>query len=117
MYFKQKIGKYGEELAEAYLKLIDYKILERNFRCSRGEIDLIALDKDTIVFVEIKSRTNKEYGVPSESVNKKKLEHIYKTAGYFLYIRNIENRDTRIDVIEIYSEPEKCYINHLKQVV
>ncbi len=117
MYFKQRIGKYGEELAEAYLKLIGYKILEKNFRCSRGEIDIIALDNSQIVFIEIKLRTSKEYGQPSEAVTEKKLNRIYKTAEYFLHVRNLLNQNTRIDVVEIYSKPQKCYINHLKQVI
>lgn len=117
MYFKQEFGKNGEQLAEAYLNLIGYKILEKNFRCSRGEIDIIALDKKEIIFVEIKSRTNKEYGLPSEAVTEKKLEHIYKTAEYYLYIRNLLKQNTRIDVIEIFLEQDKCFINHLKQVV
>ncbi len=117
MYFKQEFGKHGEELAEAYLKTKGYRVLEKNFRCLRGEIDIIALEKEKIVFVEIKSRTSKEYGLPAESVTETKLKHIYKTAEYYLYIRNLEKQDTRIDVIEILFEQDRCMINHLKQVV
>lgn len=117
MYFKQEIGKNGETLAEAYLKLEGYKILEKNFNCLRGEIDIIAQDKSEIVFLEIKSRNSTEYGLPSEAVTEEKLKHIYKTAEYYLITKHLENKDVRIDVIEIYIEKNKCTINHLKQVV
>ena len=65
MYFKQKFGKNGEDLAEAYLKLINYKILEKNFRCFRGEIDLIALTGD-------KSKTWQKVWISSRSSNREK---------------------------------------------
>lgn len=117
MYFKQEIGKKGEELAEAYLKLIGYQIIEKNFQSKCGEIDIIASDKNKIVFIEIKARNNIKYGLPSEAVDKKKLKHIYKTAEYYMYIKKIENIETRIDAIEVYIETDKCTINHLKQII
>lgn len=115
--YTQKIGRFGEDEAEKYLKQKGYKILERNFSCKRGEIDIIALDKDEIVFVEIKARISLKYGLPSEAVTKYKLKHIYKTAEYYLYTRNLLNENTRIDVIEVYIQNKKIIINHLKQVV
>lgn len=115
--YTQKIGKFGENEAEKYLKQKGYKILERNFSCKRGEIDIIALDKGEIVFIEIKARASLKYGLPSESVTKYKLKHIYKTAEYYLYSRNLLNENTRIDVIEVYIKNNQVKINHLKQVV
>lgn len=117
MYFKQEIGKNGEALAEAYLLMKGYKILEKNFRCFRGEIDLIALDKSQIIFIEIKSRHGKKYGLAAEAVTEEKLKHICKTAEYYLVTKKLENQDVRIDVIEIYIGKDYCNINHLKQVV
>lgn len=117
MYRAHEIGKFGENEAVEYLKRQGYKILERNFSCRQGEIDIIALDKTEIVFIEIKARMSLKYGLPSEAVTKRKLEHIYKTAEYFLYGRNLENENARIDVIEIYIKNKKVMINHLKQVV
>lgn len=117
MYQKHIIGKFGEETAKRFLVNKGYKILDTNFYCKRGEIDIIALDKKEIVFIEIKSRTNKEFGLPSESVTSKKIEHILKAAEYYLYIRNLENQPTRIDVIEIYIHKTQIKINHLKQVI
>lgn len=115
--YTQKIGRFGEDEAEKYLKQEGYKILERNFNCKSGEIDIIALDKDEIVFIEIKARISLKYGLPSEAVTKYKLKHIYKTAQYYLYIRNLENERARIDVIEVYIKNKQVIINHLKQVV
>lgn len=117
MYFKQEIGRNGESLAEAYLRLLGYEILEKNFRCFRGEVDLIATDNSQIIFIEIKSRHSKEYGLASEAVTKEKLKHIYKTAEYYLVSKKLENNDVRIDVIEIYIGEDECYINYLKQVI
>lgn len=113
----QRVGRFGEDEAERYLKQKGYKILERNFSCKRGEIDIIALDKNEIVFIEIKARISLKYGLPSEAVTKYKLKHIYKTAEYYLYSRNLQNENTRIDVIEVYIQNRQVIINHLKQVV
>lgn len=115
--YTQKIGKFGEDEAVKYLEQKEYKILDRNFSCKRGEIDIIALDKDEIVFIEIKARISLKYGLPSEAVTKNKLKHIYKTAEYYLYTRNLLNENTRIDVIEVYIKNNQVIINHLKQVV
>lgn len=115
--YTQKIGKFGEDEAVKYLKQKGYKISDRNFSCKRGEIDIIALDKNEIVFIEIKARISLKYGLPSEAVTKNKLKHIYKTAEYYLYTRNLLNENTRIDVIEVYIKNNQVIINHLKQVV
>lgn len=117
MYKRHIIGKFGEAQVEKYLLKKNYTILNKNFRCNRGEIDIIALDKKQIVFIEVKSRTNTKYGLPSESVTKQKLKHIYKTAEYYLYLNKLEKENTRIDVIELYIENEKFIINHIKQVM
>lgn len=117
MYKNQKVGKFGEDVAVKYLKQNGYKILDRNFSCKRGELDIVALQKKQIVFIEIKARTSIEYGLPKEAVTKKKLEHIYKIAEYYLYTRNLEKEDTRIDVIEVYIKNGNFRINHLKQVM
>lgn len=117
MYFKQEIGKNGETLAEDYLKMKGYEILEKNFCCSRGEIDIIARKNKEIVFLEIKSRNSTKYGLPAEAVTEKKLKHICRTAEYYLILQQLKNQDVRIDVIEVYIEENRCIINHLKQVI
>lgn len=116
MYKRHALGKMGENMAVKYLERKGYKILERNFYCKRGEIDIIAMDKDYLVFIEIKTRASNEYGLPSESVTKRKIKHMIDTIQYFLYTRHLENENIRIDVIEIYTD-DRIKINHLKQVI
>ena len=77
----------------------------------------VALDGNYVVFVEIKSRTSTEYGLPSEAVTKTKINHMMKTAEYYLYIRHLENENVRFDVVEVYVKDEKYYINHIKQII
>lgn len=118
MYFKQEYGKEGEEIAAKYLQEDGYKIIERNFLCKRGEIDIIALKYEQIVFIEVKTRTSIKYGLPSEAVTKEKLKHLYRAAEYYLVTRNLYNKiDTRIDVIEVYKNKDNYKLNHLKQVI
>lgn len=112
------LGNVGETEVEQYLLKNNYKILDRNFQCNLGEIDIIALDKNKeIVFIEVKTRNNILYGYPAEAVTNKKLQHICNTAKYYLHIRNLEDEPIRIDVIEVYIQ-NNCYeINHIKQVI
>lgn len=117
MYYKQETGKSGEEIASEYLEQNGYIILERNFRCKQGEIDIIALDKEEIVFIEVKTRKNKHYGLASEAVNKQKKKHLMNSIKYYTYIRNLQDDFIRIDVIEIYIQNKKIKINHIKQAI
>ncbi len=119
MYKKHLIGVTGEELTCKYLTFNNYKIMERNFRCRQGEIDVIAFDEKSreLVFFEVKTRTNFNYGFPSEAVNKVKKKHIIECAKYYLYCKNMENAFVRIDVIEIVINKEKYKLNHLKGVI
>lgn len=118
MYKKQYIGKYGENFACDFLEKNGYKIIERNFSCSQGEIDIIAYDKkqNEIVFVEVKTRTNFNYGFPSESINKIKKKHMKKSVEYYIYKKNLYNYYLRFDVIEIVFQNQKYKLNHIKNV-
>lgn len=115
MYINKEIGELGEDIAVNYLKQIKYKILDRNFECRQGEIDIIALDKEELVFIEVKSRTSVKFGFPSEAVNKKKQKHIIQTIKYYLYTRNLMEKFIRIDVIEVYLMGNIYKVNHIKQ--
>ena len=117
MYIKQEIGKLGEDIAEHYLKQKGYKILDRNFECRQGELDIIATDKNEIVFIEVKTRTSNRYGYPSEAVNKIKQKHMLQTIKYYLYIRNLSDEFVRIDVIEVYIKDNVYKVNHIKQAL
>lgn len=117
MYQRHEIGKVGEDIAVEYLRKKGYIIIERNFNCKQGEIDIIAKDNNEIVFVEVKTRTNETYGKPKEAVDKTKKKHIYKSAEYYIYQKHVENRPVRIDVIEVYKKEEKYILNHIKQAI
>lgn len=117
MYKSHEIGKLGEDLACKYLQNKGYKILERNFEARQGEIDIIALDKSEIVFIEVKTRSNISYGKPAEAVNEIKQNHLIKTIEYYIYSRHLEDEFIRIDIIEIYLWKNKYRVNHIKQVI
>lgn len=93
-----------------------YKIIERNYRCRQGEIDIIAKDKNELVFIEVKTRSNLCFGRPREAVDNYKQNHIYKTAKYYLHNNKLENSYVRFDVIEIYLRKNKYKLSHLKNV-
>lgn len=104
----KKYGNDGEKLAEKYLKKHKYKIVEKNFTCSFGEIDIIAKEKDVLVFVEVKRRHNDDFGVPSQNVNYIKQNKIAKVAKYYMMTNNL-NDQARFDVVEIVGDK----INHI----
>ena len=116
MYINQEIGRLGEELATKYLEDFNYEIIEKNFRCRSGEIDIIAKDKEEYVFIEVKTRSYLCYGRPAEAVNRIKKTHIYKATNYYLYKNHLTNAFVRFDVIEVYLNKEKYKIEHLKNV-
>ena len=102
--YNQAIGAIGEDEAVKYLEKNNHRIIQRNFSCNFGEIDIIAKDlkKNEVVFVEVKTRSSSTYGAPSDSVTLYKEKHILKTAEYFIHINKLENHFIRIDVIEVY---------------
>ena len=117
MYERHETGKIGEDIAIKYLEQLGYKIIERNFECKQGEIDIIAKDKEEIVFIEVKTRTSVTYGFPKEAVDKTKKKHIYWSTEYYIYSRNLENYPIRIDVIEVYKKHGKFWLNHIRQAI
>ena len=109
------IGKNGEEIAVKHLEGKGYKILETNRRFSKlCEIDIIALDKNTLVFVEVKTRKTDICGHPLEAITKSKYNHIKQ--GLFLYLQeNPQYKKFRIDAVSILLKPE-LKIEHLKNI-
>lgn len=123
MNHNQYIGEKGEDIASKYLEKIGWQIVSRNFRCKQGEIDIIARNKEELIFIEVKTRTNMKYGFPAEAVNKQKLKHLIKAIKYYLYINNINNKTVRIDIIETYFikkyNPKRytVKVNHIKNII
>ena len=112
---KQVIGKIGEEKACNFLTKRGDEILEKNFKCREGEIDIIAKDKNMeLVFIEVKTRRSVTYGTPIEAIDINKKEHIYKVAKYYILKNKIYNEAIRFDAIEIILG-ETCFLHHIKQ--
>ncbi len=111
---KQVLGREGERIAEAYLKRKGYKLIERNYRCAPGEIDLIVLDRRVLVFVEVKTRTGDGFGAPSEAVEYRKQRRMIKAAEYFLAQKGLQQRDARFDVVGITMAGRKPVVEHIE---
>jgi len=109
-----KLGKRGELIAVDYLKSRGYKILEMNWRTKHKEIDIIALDKKEIVFIEVKTRKNDYFGDPEEAVNLKKQKFLINAAENYI-ISNKIDLEARFDIISILTEGNKYNINHIKE--
>lgn len=97
------IGNKGEDVAVKYLTKNKYRVIERNFNCKFGEIDVVANDGNYIVFVEVKSRSDETFGKPRDAVNWHKQNKIVQSASYWLYKNNCMGAPVRFDVIEVLS--------------
>lgn len=117
MCLKQIEGRNGEMLASRYLEGLGYKIICNNFRCTQGEIDIVAKDKNELVFVEVKTRSSIKFGEAKEAVDQRKQKHIVNATKYYLYKTKQESANVRIDVIEVYLFGGKVKISHIKQAV
>ncbi|WP_242861418.1 YraN family protein [Cellulosilyticum ruminicola] len=98
---KKAVGKAYEDLATAYLIEKGYKILERNYRCRVGEIDIIAKEQEIVVFIEVKYRKTTAFGSPAEAVNYYKRQRILRIAKWYLHAHYNIEINCRFDVIEI----------------
>lgn len=96
-----ELGKRGETAAEAFLKKKGYRILEKNFRTSSGEIDIIAEHKKMVVFVEVKTRAGVEFGHPLTAVTPAKQKQLGRMAEVYLARHKITGRDCRFDVVSV----------------
>ena len=109
------IGNRGEELAAAFLERNGFKLIERNFRCKGGEVDIVAKDGKTLVFVEVKSRKTLTYGVPQLAVTPFKQRQISKAALTWLTRNRKHDHPARFDVIAIILESSYQHqLEHIK---
>ena len=112
-----ELGKWGEDLAVAYLQGKGYTIIERDWKSGRRDIDIIAKDETgAIVFVEVKTRRNRMFSEPEEAIDYRKMQSLQQAINHYVKFRRI-NGEVRFDIISIVgtigSEPE---INHIKDV-
>ncbi len=103
---RKALGSRGEDLAVQYLKKKGFKVIERNYHCSAGEIDLIAREGKTLVFVEIKTRSSSDYGLPQDAVDRFKQKKMIEVARSYLAERHLtEDIPARFDVVAIHLTP------------
>ena len=101
---KTALGNRGEDQAASHLESLGYNIVERNYRCKHGEIDLVAKEKTDLVFVEVKTRRSMSCGYGSEAVDKRKRQKLAKSAISYLDERGLGEIDCRFDIVEVYLE-------------
>ena len=121
MYMKnnnQKLGGWGEDLASDYLLKKGYKILEKNYRNNYGEIDIVAKKKKIIIFIEVKTRSGRSFGLPEEAVNRTKQGKLIKISEKYILDNRIKG-NYQIDVIAIEKDSitKKVNLRHLKNAV
>ena len=108
---KDLVGQTGEILARDFLIIRRYQILDQNYRCSLGEIDLIACKKKTISFIEVKTRTSQNFGHPENSVTKRKQTKLARLALAYLQKKRLKNVPCNFGVISILLKDETPEIN------
>ncbi len=113
---RAQIGSRGEDLATDYLSGDGFTILDRNWRCRYGELDIIAADGEVLVFVEVKTRTGRAFGTPAEAVTHTKLRRLRRLAGIWLAAQDGSWPAVRIDVIEIRLSGSVPEITHIHGV-
>ena len=115
---RKSLGEWGESVAANFLQKKGYKILERNWRCARGEIDIIVDDRDVLAFVEVKTRKSRVMGTPEEGLTAKKSLKLLELAQTYMLEKNIDV-DWRIDMVAIECDANGRLIrcDHLESIV
>lgn len=101
---RQRVGAAGEAAARRYLESAGHRVAELNFRCPYGEIDLITLSGNTVVFVEVRTRTSRSFGTPAQSITAAKLARLEKTALFYMKSRYGREVPCRFDLIAVQME-------------
>jgi putative endonuclease len=111
----KEIGKRGEKLAVDYLRKNKYLILEQNYCCHLGEVDIIAKKGNTLIFCEVKTKASSKFGEPVEEVDDYKQEKLKRLANYYFAFKTRQNLQCRFDVISInLTTGGEAKVNHLK---
>lgn len=102
---QKKNGQKAEQMAASYLRQQGMEIIGKNYCCGQGEIDLIGREEDTLVFIEVKARTDDRCGYPGEAVDRRKQKKICQAARFYCYEKQIpEDKSIRFDVVEILGD-------------
>jgi putative endonuclease len=116
---KDALGKQGEQAAAEYLQRAGFRILARNWRCSEGEIDIVAADGRALVACEVKTRSDTRYGTPLEAVTRRKLSRLRRLAVQWVIANGVLFDEVRVDVVEVLksqTEPGGFAIEHVRGV-
>jgi putative endonuclease len=117
MHAKDVLGRTGEQAAADHLESIGFRILDRNWRCADGEIDIVAVDRHVFVVCEVKTRSGTRYGTPLEAISRAKLRRLRRLAVAWLNAHGIRFEEVRIDVVGlIYEGTGGFTIEHIKGV-
>ena len=108
------LGKEGEEMAAKYLEDKGYTILDRDWHCGHKDLDLVATKDDTVVFVEVKTRTSTDWGDPEDFINDRKIRRIVNSADAYIRYNRID-MDVRFDVVSIVVEKGEFKLEHIEQ--
>ncbi|MCL5056726.1 MAG: YraN family protein [Actinobacteria bacterium] len=100
------LGRAGEEAAANYLKKRGFHLLQRNFSCMLGELDIVAMDGPCMVFVEVRTKSVSSFGLPQESITRKKKQKLKQVASFYLLAKNIKDKPLRFDVIAVSVGPD-----------
>jgi len=113
---RRVFGNEGEALAAEYLKEKGYTILEKQYRCTYGEIDLVCEKGEETIFVEVKARNTKEFGYPEDSITPTKRRHLLASAEEYLETHHRLNRPWRVDVVAIEYDEVPPKISHFEDI-
>ena len=113
---KDVLGKEGEQAAVDYLKGCGFRILDRNWRCSDGELDIVAVERHVLVVCEVKTRSGTRYGTPLEAVGRAKQRRLRRLAVAWLNAHGIRFEQIRIDVVGLVHEGSGFTIEHVRGV-
>lgn len=108
-----ELGKKGEQLAINFLEEKNYKIIERNYRFNKAEVDIIAQKEDVLAIIEVKTRSTKAFGNPQDFVKPKQIQRLVKAVDEYVTVNGLD-LDVRFDIIAIVKENKQFKIEHLK---
>lgn len=112
---KDALGRYGEDLAARHLEAEGFAVLERNWRCADGEIDIVARDGDVLVVCEVKTRSSLSHGSPFEAVTERKLHRLERLGMRWMRERSVRPRAMRVDVVSVLRPPSgRSVIEHVR---
>ena len=112
---KDALGRYGEDVAARHLEAEGFVVLERNWRCEQGEIDIVARDGDVLVVCEVKTRSSVRHGSPFEAVTERKLHRLERLGMAWMRARSVRPRSWRVDVVSVLRPPTgRMVVEHVR---